>query len=753
MNFKKFITITLLLLFSSALVFASGLEKKNKSSIASTSKPKAYPIDTSPALLKAEEEAAELIRQDPGIFERQRLKKQSAWNFNVGSTKVWKALDTDDGSYYNVAATCKAVGEHCYIFVENSQWGDRVTQEVVDNVKDAFDNTTPAFPDKGIFEVVTGVFGDPPNMDGDDKIIILILDIQDGYDPEVGGGYIAGYFSSVNEFPTSSKENSNEAEIFYMDCNPANLLSDDGLTDVLNTTAHEFQHMIHWNYHGNPERSTTEQTTFYNEGCSEISSYICGYGLRSHAAYTLNTNRPINKWDQSGDGTTVLQDYARASRYFLYLYEQFGTDFLTNFVQTSSTGYDAVNAALSQLGESRRFDDVLIDWMIANALNDKSVDTRWGYDTEVNISFPEGVVQWSTNVGNTNINVNNWAAEYITYKAGANLKFTASTEAADDFVFKAVKIGETSEVVDIQSGVEFHEPQFGYDYNTIKVIAINTSLWSERDFSFSSTGDNAAVNEISYDADYDSSFAISLSAGARQGVVFDRIEGGTLHSVKVRLRNTDPIDGNVHRLYRSGETWSVGPKISDTFTLTADSIGAWVEYEISDENIDISSDFAVIFDLTKDVSAEGNTVLVTKKPGQNFSNSIFYDPSESRWVYYVNDQDNITWLNRIRAYFTTNITGVEEIVEAKPKEFVLGQNYPNPFNPSTSIEYQVSNSELVTLKVYDILGNELKTIVNKVHSPGNYKINFDASGLPSGVYFYRLQAGEFVSSRKMILMK
>ncbi|MDZ7766250.1 MAG: T9SS type A sorting domain-containing protein [Melioribacteraceae bacterium] len=85
--------------------------------------------------------------------------------------------------------------------------------------------------------------------------------------------------------------------------------------------------------------------------------------------------------------------------------------------------------------------------------------------------------------------------------------------------------------------------------------------------------------------------------------------------------------------------------------------------------------------------------------------------------------------------------------------FHLTQNYPNPFNPTTSIEYQVSSSEKVSLKVYDILGREIKTLVNEVKSPGSYEVQFDAPQLASGVYFYRLTASDFVQTKKMILLR
>lgn len=88
-----------------------------------------------------------------------------------------------------------------------------------------------------------------------------------------------------------------------------------------------------------------------------------------------------------------------------------------------------------------------------------------------------------------------------------------------------------------------------------------------------------------------------------------------------------------------------------------------------------------------------------------------------------------------------------------PKVFSLMQNYPNPFNPTTKIEYTIPNIEFVTLKVYNVLGQEVTTLVNTRQSAGRYTVNFNASSLPSGVYFYKINAGSFVSSKKMLIMK
>ncbi len=88
-----------------------------------------------------------------------------------------------------------------------------------------------------------------------------------------------------------------------------------------------------------------------------------------------------------------------------------------------------------------------------------------------------------------------------------------------------------------------------------------------------------------------------------------------------------------------------------------------------------------------------------------------------------------------------------------PLEFALDQNYPNPFNPSTTISYSIPVKSRVTLKIFNALGKEIITLVNEEKSEGNYDVKFDASGIPSGIYFYKLNAGEFSSTKKMILLK
>jgi hypothetical protein len=99
------------------------------------------------------------------------------------------------------------------------------------------------------------------------------------------------------------------------------------------------------------------------------------------------------------------------------------------------------------------------------------------------------------------------------------------------------------------------------------------------------------------------------------------------------------------------------------------------------------------------------------------------------------------------------LTGIQPISNKIPDSYRLEQNFPNPFNPRTIIRFQIKDSRFVSLKVYDILGREIETLVNEIQKPGEYEVSFDAGKLSSGIYFYRLIAGEYSETKRMILLK
>jgi len=128
---------------------------------------------------------------------------------------------------------------------------------------------------------------------------------------------------------------------------------------------------------------------------------------------------------------------------------------------------------------------------------------------------------------------------------------------------------------------------------------------------------------------------------------------------------------------------------------------------------------------------------------------IYYD--NQYWkVRTINDGGIGPW-SEIN-HFNFLYTDVEDL-ELIPTEFALRQNYPNPFNPSTTITYHLPKTANVELKVYDVLGNEIATLVDEEQPVGIYNVQFTMNNFCSGVYFYKLTAGDYISTKKMILIK
>jgi len=193
---------------------------------------------------------------------------------------------------------------------------------------------------------------------------------------------------------------------------------------------------------------------------------------------------------------------------------------------------------------------------------------------------------------------------------------------------------------------------------------------------------------------------------------------------------------------------------------SGDGIG--IKLENSNKNIDIRNcsiyynNEGILFDYNSDAIV-GGAIL--------FSNNI-YDNS----FYNINN----TSLSTINATFnnwgTNNIDSIKakifgavnfsdyitNIISSKsnyPNSLVLFQNYPNPFNPTTEISYQLSAFSHVSLKVYDVLGRELRTLVNENQAGGEHKVEWNAKSFSSGIYFYQIKAGEYISTKKMLLIK
>jgi hypothetical protein len=743
---KYFYAVIFFLSFSSISIHA---QKSLQIKPVNEQTKKSYPIDGSLLLQKQYKEVADYITAHPSMYSNMKMQKTAAWGFTVGSTHTWWAQNFTTSSNYQVASTCRGIGTNCYVFVENSSWTNgKVNQAAVDSVINEFDNKTPANPNKGIYQMDVDAFGNPPDVDNDPRIIILILDIQDGYNGS--GGFVAGFFAPINE---TSQSQSNQCEMYYMDCNPTDLTTSSGLGIALETCAHEFQHMINWNYH-----QTNPEITFINEGCSMLAEINCGYPPSGQSLYANEPNHYLLDW-RGSNSTLVLNDYARAQRFFIYWLDQFGIGIFKDIVQDNTTGIAGLSSVLTKDVRTISFPQLFTNWEIANELNNRSVDTKYGYTLA---GLPESASKliYVPNASASDT-VNRLAAEYLTFTGGSNLSITFTPQGTQNtLVVKAIEIGtSSSRVVDVPLNSTFSEPGYGSTYSTIHFAVINTDQASNQIYTYQAA---QTLASNSYELKWDNTEPIGylpLNVSDTICVVFNAVAGGTLDSVRIGLRHTGSIVGGVWTYNPNFSKTPLQTKLAGPFTASVTSSPPypypvpwpnWGNVDLSSQNISTNKPFAVAFVIPNpDVPG----VMVTETSGTSFANSYTYDVGSSSWLYYV-DSTIATYQYLIRAYVTFNPTDTSDSTAiATPKKFYLSQNYPNPFNPSTNINFTIPQSERVKILVYNQLGEVVAKLVDRDYNEGPHTVNFNAANLSSGIYFYKIEAGSFVQTKKMMLLK
>jgi hypothetical protein len=147
--------------------------------------------------------------------------------------------------------------------------------------------------------------------------------------------------------------------------------------------------------------------------------------------------------------------------------------------------------------------------------------------------------------------------------------------------------------------------------------------------------------------------------------------------------------------------------------------------------------------------------------GSNWEQNVLYTAGDNMNSVFITDLEEdgdldivvtISELNKV-VWLENLILGIEQLGIGIPKQYSLSQNYPNPFNPSTTITFSISKTEHVSLKVYNNLGQEVATLVSAQLTPGSYQFTWDAGTLTSSVYYYKLQAGAYIETKKLILLR
>jgi hypothetical protein len=218
----------------------------------------------------------------------------------------------------------------------------------------------------------------------------------------------------------------------------------------------------------------------------------------------------------------------------------------------------------------------------------------------------------------------------------------------------------------------------------------------------------------------------------------------------------DNRDGNFEIYYKrstdAGVSWGADTRLTnDTASSDSPSVavsGTFVHVVWTDHR-DVNYEIYYKRSTDGGISWGADTRLTNDTANSN-SSSI----SISGSVVHVVWQD--TRDGNYEIYYERNPTGnvgIQNISTEIPSAYSLSQNYPNPFNPATNIKFAIPKNEFVKITVFDMLGKEIETLVNEQLQPGTYETNWNASNYPSGVYFYKLSAGDFSETKKMLLLK
>ncbi|MGE5315400.1 MAG: T9SS type A sorting domain-containing protein [Acidobacteriota bacterium] len=710
-----------------------------------------YPIHGSDLLWKQEAELRRYLARHPEA-KQAGLPKQSRWGFSVGSAHEWFATDFTTKADYTVSSVCRAVGEHCYIFVEDAVWGTRVHQADVDSVREAFEHRTPADAMKGIYATDAEAFGTPPDVDRDPRIILLLLDIKDGYSGT--GGYVSGYFNPWNEM---DQPGSNIAEIIFLDVNPLDLTTAGGRRICLSTTVHEFQHMIHWKY-------DASENPFINEGCSLIAEVHAGYPMYPQDGFLHETNHYLLDW-RFGDGKMVLNDYSRAARFAMYLRDRFGMSFFKKLVASDLTAEAGIVHAMAVSGCSESFADLVQDFALANIVNDRAIDVKYGYlSPAIRTCSATPITTPAYWTGTTPDQIEAYGTLYLHITVGTDIKATFASDRS--ISVKAFEVGPSGKrILDCPRERVFAEPLFGSAYTDL-YFAITNRTSARSPVSSTILGRGSFV-ELRWDEKEPAVASSSIAATDSICVTFDGVPGARLDSFRVALNGTGALVGTVWSIVNTTArpsfiyplASSLGAEsesdVSDAFPV---SVPKWITFDLRSRNIDASGAFAVVLG-NRSSSLAWPGVMASAHSGAGHHHSWIYMHAPGiglrpNWYYELTPGRDSAVLYRIRAYVSfDNVTHVGRAVELIPAAARLDQNYPNPFNASTTIHYSLAASRLISLRIYDVLGREVAALVSGVKPPGVYTVEWNASAQPSGVYFCRLQAGSDTQTKRLILQK
>ncbi len=763
----------------------------------------------------------------------------------------------------------------------------RIDDVDINAIIEAFDVTTPAADaastdpvltdTRGVYDKLTDLYGPPPDIDGDPKVHILIMDCTE----DIGYAAMQGYFDPVNQLTKIENRYSNQMECFYIDCvsyDPGEVMGG------LQSLAQQFTHMIQ--YKTNPDAKC-----WITDGLANFSQFICGYGVLNDQVYSRNfLLLYLQSYLTNCREQPEAQDQAKTSMFMQYIYEKYGIEVIqtlaadTEHSGPDDSGAEAVTAALAAHGYSAvAFDSLFYDEQLAWFMDDPAFANgspffggkySFKYYTSgpmldaktftywCNLDYPPYPYignQWSMDwilanppapcLGDTIVFKGDVDHEFRVTVLKANLGWNQTFD-ADSFVsMEPVVLDDKNRgLIDVSGyGDEYSmvytsimhkgakdgglssRPYFVMHNDltppdTLHVAVIQNALASK--FLNIYVAGNESLFVDSY---LDQRPLLQVVKGSGSTAVVDTVleverfltvtgdESSRWDNTIVYLKQYSLTSEGDFRVVVQG--WDMAgneapsDEISGVVKIVGANRGATLASQDGKASLAIPAGavtketYVTLFPVSSlPPGMEGSSkagVLLDPGMSSRKSGEIFVGPGfqfgpagqnlfrEARLTFRYADSDvagmdesqlsicrlegqewvpveseRNTRLNEISAAVDRLgqyriVSGGEGSGTPVPETFALQQNYPNPFNPTTDIRYQIPMTESrahTTLKIYNILGQEVRTLVDEIRQPGYYSVTWDGQDdkgqrAASGIYFYRIVAGQYEGTRRMVLVK
>jgi len=725
---------------------------------------------------------------------------------DIGEIKIFtvRNLESQSGAYDPIEFTKKAEEALFNIWVETAELDNgRVTDDDVEEMRLTFNSQTGprSFnPQQGIIQNNQDIFGPPPDVDGDGVLDVLVMDIRDGWDPAIGGSFTLGFFDPVN------LTGQNLADIIHLDSFP-------GITDAKNVKfrfgrpeqvlAHEHQHLIYSNVNKGFD------IPFTNEGLSTWAEMQNGYfppitGGPTYLEFEDEWTRPLLGWRQGGG--PFLEDYQRGGLFTTYVADRIGVVNTGALARTVFRGADAYQAVLSAQGLELK--DVVVEFHVANLINDRSLGEAYGYATPMfqllRVPFVPVIDGTLSNSSDeVTKGIGQGGSQYLIWENVADFSlFVSEKNGRPELIRPLVVLEKEIGLPEIQLvEMEGEGAFFRGNYVRISLIIPHIDIldWDPTAVPQDATPPRALVGFSAEWRDFESLIQVEEIAYDTGNVAQLTVDGQDVNlflldesSMKAN-RFEVPVDGTLNSVlidqpYQT-DLGGVGIPLDSprdyelvVWDESQDGLPGNELYSKVVTDLSLSGIQAFIFhtiDLTEDanqLSALPPIVFIGVRntgPDENYfhmtiseyapdnSPSYVFDDALGGWTAFsglciasCDDVDLEDYVHPIRARFVIDSgpTAADDDYEL-PVEIGLEQNYPNPFNPITSIRFTLPNASDVSLRVFDLLGREVDTLVDELLPGGQHEVQFDASSLASGIYIYKLESASESLTRTMTLLK